>query len=152
MYLANLVALFINVLGVYPKYINDIHGNTVVQERSTGFHVFELHGFSVGVTSSIFVGAALTICAMYVAFRLGLGHLINMCCCSKCSQDRQQSPDLTLPAVQQQPVPSAPQAVQLIPAVQQAQATMTTAVQSRANSEGNLGPGNLGPFTVKIVR
>ena len=119
MYSANLVAVIVvNVCGVYPRYINDIHGNTVVQEKSTGFHVLELHGFTVGVTSSIFVGAALTICATYVAFRLGLGRLLSMCCCSKCAQDRQQSPNLTLPAVQQQPAPSAPQAVQLIPEVQ----------------------------------
>ena len=142
MYLANLVALvFVNVLGVSPKYINDIHGNTVVQDRSTGFHVFELHGFSVGITSSIFVGAALTICATYLAFRLGLGRLLSMCCCSKCAQDRQQSiPNLSLPVVQQQPVPSAPQAVQLIPQqipVQQAQAT-TTAIQLTV--KGTLGP------------
>ena len=148
MYLANLVALVVvNVCGVYPRYINDIHGNTVVQDKSTGFHVLELHGYSMGVTSSIFVGAALTICATYVAFRLGLGRVINMCCCSKCSQDRQQTSELTVPTV-----PSAPQAVQLIPAVQQAQATISTAVQPRSNSEGNIGPGNLGPFTVKIVR
>ena len=158
MHITNLVALvFVNVLGVSSKYIDDIHGNTVVQDRSTGFHVFELHGFSVGIKSSIFVGAALTICATYLAFRLGLGRLLGMCFC-KCAQgqERQQAmSNLPLPAVQQQTVPSALQAVQLVPQqipVQQAQATMTTAVQSRANSEGNLGPGNLGPFTVKIVR
>ena len=77
----NIVALVIvNVLGVSSKYINDIHGNTVVQDRSTGFHVFELHGFSMGVTSSIFVGTALIICATYLAFKLGLGKLL-LCCC-----------------------------------------------------------------------
>ena len=48
----NMVALvFVNVLGVSSKYINDIHGNTVVQDCSTGFHVFELHELSVGVAS-----------------------------------------------------------------------------------------------------
>ena len=53
----NVVSLvIINVLGVSSKYINDIHGNTVMQDRSTRFHVFELNGFSLGVTSSIFVG------------------------------------------------------------------------------------------------
>ena len=68
----NLVALVcVNVLGVSSKYINDVHGNTVVQDRLTGVHVYELHEFSVGITSSIFVGAALTICATYLAFRLG---------------------------------------------------------------------------------
>ena len=148
MYSANLIAVIVvNVCGVYPRYINDIHGNTVVQEKSTGFHVLELHGFTVGVTSSIFVGAALTICATYVAFRLGLGRVFNACCCSRCSEERQQTSELTVPTV-----PSAPQAVQLIPAVQQTQGAISTAVQHRSNSDGNMGPGNLGPFTVKIVR
>ena len=65
MYPAKLVALIVvNVCGVYPRYIDDIHGNTVVQDKLMGFHVLELIGFSVGVTSSIFVGAALTICAL----------------------------------------------------------------------------------------
>ena len=58
------------------RYVNDIHGNTVVQDKSTGFHVFELHGFSVGVTSSIFMGVALLICATYLALKLGLGRLL----------------------------------------------------------------------------
>ena len=40
------------------RYVNDIHGNTVVQDKSMGFHVFELHGFSIGVTSSVFMGIA----------------------------------------------------------------------------------------------
>ena len=63
------------------RYLNDIHGNTVIQDKSTGFHVFELHGFSVGVTSSIFMGIALLICATYLALKLGLGRLLR-CCCS----------------------------------------------------------------------
>ena len=62
----------VGVLGVSSKYINEIHGNNVVQDRLTGFHVFELHGFSVGITSSIFIGAALTISATYLTFRLVL--------------------------------------------------------------------------------
>ena len=145
----NLVALvFVNVFGVSSKFINDIHGYTVVQDISTGFHVFKLHGFSVGITSSIFVGAALTICATYLAFRLGLGRLLGMCCC-KCTQGHEGQQAMTnLPPVQQQAVPSAPQAVQMIPQqipIQQPQAT--TSLQSRTNSKANLGP-----FTVKIVR
>ena len=65
------------------RYINDIHGNTVVQDKSSGFHVFELHGFSVGITSSIFMGIALLICATYLALKLGLGRLLQ-CCCIGC--------------------------------------------------------------------
>ena len=145
----NIVALVnVNVLGVSSKYINDIHGNTVVQDRSTGFHVFELHGFSVGITSSIIVGAALTICATYLTFTLGLGKLLGMCCC-KCTQGHEGQQAMTnLPPVQQQAVPSAPQAIKMIPQqipIQQPQAT--TSLQSRTNSEADLGP-----FTVKIVR
>ena len=71
------------------KYINDIHGNTVVQDKSTGFHVFELHGFSVGVTSSVFMGIALLICATYLGFKLGLGRVLACCCgsCNNCTRD-----------------------------------------------------------------
>ena len=54
------------------RYINNIHGNTVVQDKSSGFHVFELHGFSVEITSSIFIGIALLICATYLALNSGL--------------------------------------------------------------------------------
>ena len=35
------------------KYIHDIHSNMLVEDRSSGFHVFELHGFWVGMTSNI---------------------------------------------------------------------------------------------------
>ena len=55
-HITGVALIVVNVLGVTSKYINDIHGNTVVQDHSTGFYVFELHGFSVGITSSIFVG------------------------------------------------------------------------------------------------
>ena len=58
------------------KYINDIH-------------VFELHGFSVGVTSSVFMGIALLICATYLGFKLGLGRVLACCCgsCNNCTRD-----------------------------------------------------------------
>ena len=74
------------------KYVNDIHGNTVVQDKSTGFHVFELHGFSVGVTSSVFMGIGLLICATYLGFKLGLGKVLACCCgnCNNCTQDDNQ--------------------------------------------------------------
>ena len=55
------------------KYVSDIYGNTVVQDKSTGFHVFELPGYSVGETSSVLIGIALLICATYLCFKLGLG-------------------------------------------------------------------------------
>ena len=150
----NVVALVIvNVLGVSSKYINDIHGNTVVQDHSTGFHVFELHGFSVGVTSSIFVGAALTICATYLAFRLGLGKLLLCCCkCTHCYEGQGQqamaNPQPVQQQVVQQPLQPVPQAMHMVQQqipVQQPQAT--TSMQPRTNSDANLGP-----FTVKIVR
>ena len=82
--LLNVLILWSVVSHGVAKYINDIHGNTVVEDRSSGFHVFELHGFSVGVTSSIFMGVALLICATYLAFKLGLGRFL-MCCCGNCN-------------------------------------------------------------------
>ena len=73
------------------KYVNDIHGNTVVQDKSTWFHVFELHGFLVGVTLSVFMGIGLLICATYLGFKLGLGRVLACCCnCNSCTQDNSQ--------------------------------------------------------------
>ena len=156
----NIVVLVIGyVLGVSSKHINDIHGNTVVQDCLTGFHVFKLHGFSVGVTSSIFVGAALTICATYLAFKLGLGKLLLCCCqCTHCHEEQgqqamaqhvtQQTSQPVQQQVVQQPVQAVPQTMQMVQQqvpVQQSQST--TMQQMRSNSVANLGP-----FTVKIVR
>ena len=93
------------------RYVNDIHGNTVVQDKSTGFHVFELHGFSVSITSSVFMGIALLICATYLGFKLGLGRVLACCCnCNSCTED-------TSPAVMGavQPHQQAQQPVQVIP-------------------------------------
>ena len=39
------------------KYVNDIHGNTIQVDKSTGFHVLELHEMTAGVTSILFIGA-----------------------------------------------------------------------------------------------
>ena len=114
------------------KYINDIHGNTVVQDKSTGFHVFELHGFSVGVTSSIFMGIALLICATYLALKLGLGRLLK-CCCIGCRGEQQTQ-------VQAPPAPApVPQATGPI------EASMPMQVARRSSAEC---PGT---FTVKLV-
>ena len=112
------------------RYINDIHGNTVIQDKSTGFHVFELHGFSVGVTSSIFMGIALLICATYLALNLGLGRLLN-CCCIGC-RGEQQTQVQTPPA----PVPQATAPIE---------ASMPMQVARRSSAEC---PGT---FTVKLV-
>ena len=79
------------------KYINDIHGNTVVEDRSSGFHVFELHGYSVGVTSSVFMGVALLICATYLAFKLGLGRFLT-CCCHNCNTETEMGTQSQVPA------------------------------------------------------
>ena len=76
--------IVVDVLGVTSEYINDIHGHTVVQDRSTGFHMFELHRFSVGFTSSIFIGAAMTLCATYLANKLRFRKLLTCCC--KCNE------------------------------------------------------------------
>ena len=73
------------------KYVNDIHGNTVVQDKLTGFHAIELHGFSVGVTSSVFMEIVLLICATYLGFKLGLGRVLACCCnCNSCTEDTSQ--------------------------------------------------------------
>ena len=69
------------------RYLNDIHGNTVIQDKSSGFHIFELRGFSVGITSSVFIGIALLICATYLGLKLGLGRLFQ-CCCMGCRGDQ----------------------------------------------------------------
>ena len=52
------------------KYVNDIHGNSIQVDKSSGFHIFELHGYTAGVTSSLFISAFLMICGAYVAFKL----------------------------------------------------------------------------------
>ena len=92
------------------KYVNDIHGNTVVQDKSTGFHVFELHGFSVGVTWSVFMGIALLICATYLGFKLGLGRVVACCCnCNSCTEDTSQGGvGAAQPHETQQPVQMVP--------------------------------------------
>ena len=115
------------------RYLNDIHGNTVIQDKSTGFHVFELHGFSVGVTSSIFMGIALLICATYLALKLGLGRLLR-CCCSGCREVEQQTQPQT------QPQATVPQATAPIEA---SVPSMQVARRSSAECPGT--------FTVKLV-
>ena len=110
------------------KYINDIHGNTVVQDKSTGFHVFELHGFSVGVTSSIFMGVALLICATYLAFKMGLGRVLQ-CCCGNCWEVE----SITQPQTTAQPIQAVP-----MPSMQ----------MSRRDLASSESPGT---FTVKLV-
>ena len=122
------------VLGVgEARYLNDIHGNTVIQDKSSGFHVFELHGFSMGITSSIFIGIALLICATYLALKLGLGRLFQ-CCCMGCRGDQPTQ-------AQAPPAPSVmPQAT--APAIE---TSMSTQVARRSSVEC---PGT---FTVKLV-
>ena len=62
------------------RYTNDVNGNTVQIDKSSGFHIMELHAYTAGVTSSIFVSGLLLICGTYVAFKIGLGR-ISKCCC-----------------------------------------------------------------------
>ena len=123
--------LILNVGGA--RYINDIHGNTVIQDKSSGFHVFELHGFSIGITSSVFMGIALLICATYLALKLGLGRLFQ-CCCMGCRGDQPTQ-------AQASPAPSVmPQAT--APAIE---TSVSTQVARRSSAEC---PGT---FTVKLV-
>ena len=121
--------------GSEARYLNDIHGNTVIQDKSSGFHIFELHGFSVGITSSIFIGIALLICATYLGLKLGLGRLFQCCClgCRGTQQTQTQSPASATPSII--PQPSAPAI----------ETGMSTQVVRRSSAEC---PGT---FTVKLV-
>ena len=110
------------------KYINDIHGNTVVQDRSSGFHVFKLHGYSVGVTSLIFMGVALLICATFPALKLGLGRLLQ-CCCGNCME----AEHITQPQTAAQPTQAVP-----MPSMQ----------MTRRDSVSSKSPGT---FTVELI-
>ena len=119
--------------GGEARYLNDIHGNTVIQDKSSGFHIFELHGFSVGITSSVFIGIALLICATYLGLKLGLGRLFQ-CCCMGCRGDQPtQAQASATPSIM-------PQAS--APAIE---TSMSTQVARRSSAEC---PGT---FTVKLV-
>ena len=134
------VGMVLRILDVGgARYVNDIHGNTVIQDKSTGFHVFELHGFRVGVTSSIFMGIALLICATYLALKLGLGRLLR-CCCSGCREVEQQTQSQTLT----QPQATAPAMQATMPI----EATVPGMQVARRSSASNESPGT---FTVKLV-
>ena len=61
------------------KYINDIHGNSIQVDKSSGFHIFELHGYTAGFTSSLFISAFLLICGTYVAFKIGCLKMFSCC-------------------------------------------------------------------------
>ena len=61
------------------KCINDIHGNSIQVDKSSGFHIFELHGYTAGVTSSLFISAFLLICGAYVAFKIGCMKMFACC-------------------------------------------------------------------------
>ena len=93
--LLEIVVLELNmVLGV--KYHNDVRGNTVQVDKSTRFHVFELHEFSVGATSSVFIAAFLLLCATYVAMKLGLSKVLRCCChCQERMEDGGEWPGTT---------------------------------------------------------
>ena len=129
-----MMTLWLVLDGCEAKYLNDIHGSTVIQDKSSGFHIFELHGFSVGITSSIFIGIALLICATYLGLKLGLGRLLR-CCCMGCGGAPQtQSQAAATPSIM--PQPSAPAAIET---------GMSTTVARRSSADC---PGT---FTVKLV-
>ena len=129
-----MVMLGLILEGSEARYLNDIHGNTVIQDKSSGFHIFELHGFSVGITSSVFIGIALLICATYLGLKLGLGRLFQ-CCCPSCRGSQQaqtQSPASAIPSI----IPPSAPAIET---------GMSTQVVRRSSAEC---PGT---FTVKLV-
>ena len=116
------------VVGV--KYHNNVHGNTVQVDKSTGFHILELHGFSVGVTSSIFISAFLLLCATYVAMKLGLSKMFRCCCCCCCERMVESGIGQHMQVMQQQPQP-----VQMSSPVQPVQMASPMQLQSRINGE-----------------
>ena len=117
------------IVGV--KYHNDVHGNMVQVDKSTDFHVFELHGFSVGVTSSIFISAFLLLCATYVAMKLGLSKVFR--CCFHCPEGMVESGlgSQQMQMIQQQQ----PQPVQMLSPVQPVQMASPMQIQSRNSSD-----------------
>ena len=68
------------VLPGMSKYVNDIHGNTIQVDKSTGFHVLELHGMTAGVTSSLFIGALMILCSAYFCYKVGVTKMLRCCC------------------------------------------------------------------------
>ena len=68
------------VLPGMSRYVNDIHGNTIQVDKSTGFHVLELHGMTAGVTSSLFVGALMILCGAYFCYKVGVTKMLRCCC------------------------------------------------------------------------
>ena len=110
------------------KYRNDVHGNTVQVDKSSGFHILELHGFSVGVTSSIFISAFLLICAAYVAVKLGINKMFR-CCCNNSDRMVESGMAQQMQMMQQQ------QPIQRANQVQPVQMASPMQLQSRNNGE-----------------
>ena len=75
-----IVIMFKGLIPVIIKYINDIHGNTIQVDKSTGFHVLELHGMTAGVTSSLLIGAMMLLCSAYFCYKVGLTKMLRCCC------------------------------------------------------------------------
>ena len=111
------------------KYQNDVHGNTVQVDKSSGFHILELHGFSVGVTSSIFMSAFLLICAAYVAVKLGLNKMFR-CCCNNSDRMMENGMGQQMQMMQQQPQP-----IQRTTQVQPVQMASPMQLQGRNSGE-----------------
>ena len=62
------------------KYVNDIHGNTIQVDKSSGFHVLELLGMTAGVTSILFIGAMMLMCCAYYSYQIGIAKIFGCCC------------------------------------------------------------------------
>ena len=77
--------IVVMILWVLPrvsvtKYVNDIHGDTIQVDKSSRFHVLELHGMTAGVTSSLFVGAMMLMCCAYYSYKIGIAKIFGCCC------------------------------------------------------------------------
>ena len=67
------------VLPRMSKYMNNIHGNTIQVDKSTGIHVLELLGMTAGVTSSLLVGAMMLLCSAYFCYKIGMAKMLKCC-------------------------------------------------------------------------
>ena len=84
-----MIAVFLVVMPMtaVTKYVNGVHSNTVHIDKSSGFHILELHGMTAGITSSIFIGGMMLLFAAYFAYKIGLGKILGCYC--RCPADRE---------------------------------------------------------------
>ena len=116
-------------------------------DKSSGFHILKLHGFTSGVTSRIFVGGLLILCGAYLALKLSFGRLVRCCCHCPAGLEGQIEVSLGSGGPMMHMVQSPP--MQMIPQQQSSLATVQN-VDSYASETGTL---DLPKFlTLKITR